>query len=447
MQLQPRRRSRRKHRPCRTSRRRSPSRQTAGRRTRSGSRAESGGAHPSTARSRRETFSYAVERMARPKNGAQYAFYYNVIQGLRGVRQGREESRSPGIKTPNARTIVFNLTQPAGDFPFRMTMPAVAPMPQEVAKCFEGKPGVYGALCHLLGPVHDRGLRGPRHQLVRHAEADQRLRRQDEADARPQPELQGEHGQPEGAGEQPRPLRVHRRTRTSTTSTTRSQPVSSRTSTATASPKIFREYSTEREQAKVPASRTRPTDVLHHDEPDPAAVRRRARSPGDELGDGPERPPQGVGWPSRRRDRASTSSPTRCSSGKLNGFQPFKTPGDSGSVAKAKAEMKQSKYANSERRLQREGVQGCSPDLGRAFGRQGDDCPSSRRAPRRSASRSRCGRQRRVPCQSRRRRGTSRSRLARAGARTTRIRRRSSTRCSSAQTSIRPEIGTTRSSG
>jgi ABC-type transport system substrate-binding protein len=33
--------------------------------------------------------------------------------------------------------------------------------------------------------------------------------------------------------------------------------------------------------------------------------------------------------------------------GKLNGFQPFKTPGDRGNTAKAKAEMKQSKYGGS----------------------------------------------------------------------------------------------------
>jgi peptide/nickel transport system substrate-binding protein len=33
--------------------------------------------------------------------------------------------------------------------------------------------------------------------------------------------------------------------------------------------------------------------------------------------------------------------------GKLNGYAPFKTPGDRGSAAKAKAELKKSKYANS----------------------------------------------------------------------------------------------------
>jgi peptide/nickel transport system substrate-binding protein len=72
---------------------------------------------------------YAVERLAKPKNGAQYGFYFNVIQGLQAYGKGEAKSIS-GVKTPNSRTIVFTLTKPTGDFPFRMTMPAVAPMPR-----------------------------------------------------------------------------------------------------------------------------------------------------------------------------------------------------------------------------------------------------------------------------------------------------------------------------
>ena len=52
---------------------------------------------------------------------------------------------------------MFNLTQPAGDFNYRMTMPAVAPMPQEVAKCFEGKPGRYGRFVISSGPYMIEG--------------------------------------------------------------------------------------------------------------------------------------------------------------------------------------------------------------------------------------------------------------------------------------------------
>ena len=98
---------------------------------------------------------YALERMARPKNGAQYAFYFPVIRGWDAYSKGKAKSIA-GIKTPNAKTIVFNLTAPTGDFLLRLGMPAAYPMPSEVAKCFEGKPGAYGRVRDRLRAVHDR---------------------------------------------------------------------------------------------------------------------------------------------------------------------------------------------------------------------------------------------------------------------------------------------------
>jgi peptide/nickel transport system substrate-binding protein len=86
---------------------------------------------------------YAIERMARPKNGAQYSFYYSVIKGFDDYGSGKAKSIS-GIKTPNNSTIVFTLTHPTGDFLYRMSMPATGPIPQDVGKCFEGQPGKYG---------------------------------------------------------------------------------------------------------------------------------------------------------------------------------------------------------------------------------------------------------------------------------------------------------------
>jgi peptide/nickel transport system substrate-binding protein len=86
---------------------------------------------------------YAMQRLAHPKNGAQYSFYYNVIKGFADYSAGKAKSIS-GISTPNASTIVFNLTGPTGDFLYRMSMPATGPIPAEVAKCFEGTAGRYG---------------------------------------------------------------------------------------------------------------------------------------------------------------------------------------------------------------------------------------------------------------------------------------------------------------
>ena len=86
----------------------------------------------------------AMERLASKTNGAQYAFYYTDIAGWTAYADGKAKSIS-GIKTPNASTISFTLAAPAGDFLQRMSMPATAPMPAEVVKCFDGFPGVYSA--------------------------------------------------------------------------------------------------------------------------------------------------------------------------------------------------------------------------------------------------------------------------------------------------------------
>jgi peptide/nickel transport system substrate-binding protein len=86
---------------------------------------------------------YAMERLANPKDGAQYGFYYSVIKGFDDYGKGKAKTIS-GIQTPNDSTIVFNLTAPTGDFLKRMSMPATGPIPEEVGKCFDGQPGKYG---------------------------------------------------------------------------------------------------------------------------------------------------------------------------------------------------------------------------------------------------------------------------------------------------------------
>jgi len=100
---------------------------------------------------------YALNRMANPKNGAQYAFYFDgTIAGWHDVATGKKKSVS-GIKTPNAKTIVVNLTRPTGDFLQRMSLPATFPIPPEVGKCFEGKPGGYGRDLISSGPYMIEG--------------------------------------------------------------------------------------------------------------------------------------------------------------------------------------------------------------------------------------------------------------------------------------------------
>jgi peptide/nickel transport system substrate-binding protein len=91
-----------------------------------------------------QDFVTALDRVANPKDGAQYAFYYATIKGWQAYASGKAKSIS-GIKTPNSSTLVITLTQPTNDFLQVMAMPAAGPLPAEVTKCFEGQPGKYSA--------------------------------------------------------------------------------------------------------------------------------------------------------------------------------------------------------------------------------------------------------------------------------------------------------------
>jgi peptide/nickel transport system substrate-binding protein len=102
---------------------------------------------------------YAMNRLANPKDGGQYAFYYTVIKGWQEVADGKAKTVS-GITTPDNKTIVFHLTKPTGDFNLRMSMPATAPIPPEVGACFEGKPGDYGRNVISSGPYMIQGSTG-----------------------------------------------------------------------------------------------------------------------------------------------------------------------------------------------------------------------------------------------------------------------------------------------
>ena len=99
---------------------------------------------------------YAFERLANPKDGGQYAFYYTEIAGWDAYAKGTAKTIS-GITTPAPNKIVFNLTKPVGDFLYRASMPATGPIPVEVAKCFEGKPGAYGRNLVSSGPYMIEG--------------------------------------------------------------------------------------------------------------------------------------------------------------------------------------------------------------------------------------------------------------------------------------------------
>jgi peptide/nickel transport system substrate-binding protein len=93
---------------------------------------------------------YAFERIGTESLVAQYGFYYDVIEGMAEFKAGKAKTIS-GIKTPDDKTISFTLTEPTGDFVYRMAMPASGPIPEEVAKCFT-KAGEYGRYVIATGP-------------------------------------------------------------------------------------------------------------------------------------------------------------------------------------------------------------------------------------------------------------------------------------------------------
>jgi len=93
---------------------------------------------------------YAFERINTKPLVAQYGFYYDgVIKGMDG--QAAKPAPISGIETPDDSTIIFHLEKPTGDLLYRLAMPATAPMPQEVAGCFD-KAGDYGRYLISSGP-------------------------------------------------------------------------------------------------------------------------------------------------------------------------------------------------------------------------------------------------------------------------------------------------------
>jgi peptide/nickel transport system substrate-binding protein len=99
---------------------------------------------------------YAFQRINATPLVAQYGFwYYGVVKGMNGKAKSADEKVS-GIETPDDQTIIFNLEKPIGSFLYRLAMPAAAPIPEEVAKCFT-KAGDYGRYVMSSGPYMFQG--------------------------------------------------------------------------------------------------------------------------------------------------------------------------------------------------------------------------------------------------------------------------------------------------
>jgi peptide/nickel transport system substrate-binding protein len=91
---------------------------------------------------------YGVERSFAPELAGGLAYHKTLLQGAaqyKGPYSGKELS---SIETPDAKTIVFHLNNPFGDWPWIVSMPAFAPVP----KASDTKPATYGQHPVASGP-------------------------------------------------------------------------------------------------------------------------------------------------------------------------------------------------------------------------------------------------------------------------------------------------------
>ena len=99
-------------------------------------------------------FVRALERVACTECASGgYSFYYAIIDGFDEFSEGKADSIS-GLNAPDDQTLEITLSDPSGDLPYVMAMPAAAPIPEGVA---EGHDKDYGRHLVATGPYMFEG--------------------------------------------------------------------------------------------------------------------------------------------------------------------------------------------------------------------------------------------------------------------------------------------------
>ena len=261
-----------------------------------------------------------------------------MIAGLDEYGAGKAKT-IPGSRHRTSRTIVFRLTQPTGDFLTAWPCRPQGRSRPRSRSASRARPAITAATIVSTGPYMLAGADELDASSCTTLEPI-RLRRSDTADARTQPELRRgdrlEGGAREPAGRVPVPVNTNLDDIMDRVAAGELEDVlaTSRRSGSASTPRPG--------AAQVPASE--PGDVTAGwDEPHPATVRRHPRAQSDELGHGQGGDVQAWGGPLDGKVANHIVPDTMFSDG-LAEFAPYKTPGDRGNVAKAKAAMKGSKY-------------------------------------------------------------------------------------------------------
>ncbi|MDQ3953364.1 MAG: ABC transporter substrate-binding protein [Actinomycetota bacterium] len=79
---------------------------------------------------------YGIERNWIPSVGAQYAYYYEMIEGVDEFSKNKADEIT-GIECVSDKEIVFHLTESIGDWNLRLAMPATTPVPQSYAEQYD----------------------------------------------------------------------------------------------------------------------------------------------------------------------------------------------------------------------------------------------------------------------------------------------------------------------
>ena len=173
---------------------------------------------------------FAFERIATKSVGAQYGFYYDVIKGMAAYSQG-EAKTITGIKTPNPRTVVFDLDGPDGRLPLPPRDAGGGPDAARGRRLLHEGRSVR-PLPDLLRAVHARGLRQAERRELRDGQgvrSDLRLRRRAHARPRAESRLRGRRRTARGRARTSPTGSSSTSTRTPTTSTRASRAGTSRT--------------------------------------------------------------------------------------------------------------------------------------------------------------------------------------------------------------------------